>query len=71
MHSSNPESKMASISPYIATSGKLMAKMVVGADPCVCPDLAACASQPFDNTNGSKLNLRHKKASGVRLKCAT
>ena len=54
MHSSNPESMVPSISPYINTSGKLMAKMVVGADPCVCPDRAACARQPFDNTNGSK-----------------
>ena len=43
MHSSNPESMVPSISPYINTSGKLMAKMVVGAAPCVCPDCAACA----------------------------
>ena len=43
IHSSNPESMMPSISPYIIASGKLMAKMVVGADPCVCPDRAACA----------------------------
>ena len=38
IHSSNPESMAPSISPYITASGKLMAKMVVGADPCVCPE---------------------------------
>ena len=38
IHSSNPESMVPSISPYITAPGYLMAKMVVGADPCVCPE---------------------------------
>ena len=28
-----------SISPYIIASGKLLVKIAVGADPCVCPEM--------------------------------